>query len=131
MKDTTERLPLVSLLSFVLVVAQPQLPGSRPLRVMAAYASSGMIGIGLAAVPWPIALRGIIAAAITLFVMYLAGIFHAPAFAVPFAAILISFELLDAPRAYLLLMIYVALVLVLAIMTNRLLGYRSYPERWW
>ncbi len=131
MTDSTERLPLVSLFTFVLVVAQPQLPGSRPLRVMAAYASSGMISIGLAAVPWPIALRGIIAAAITLFVMYLTGIFHAPAFAVPFAAILISFEIVDAPRAYLLLMIYVALVLVLAIMTNRLLGYRSYPERWW
>lgn len=119
------------MVSFVLVVAQPQLPGSRPLRVLAAYGSAGIVGIGLAAVPWPITMRGILAAAVTLFVMYLCGIFHAPAFAVPFAALLISFELLDAPRAYLVLMIYVGLVLVLAFMTNRLLGYRSYPERWW
>ena len=63
--------------------------------------------------------------------MYLLGIFYAPSCAVPFAALLLSIELLDAPRAYLILMTYTALVVVLAIMANRLLGYRSYPERWW
>ena len=129
--DFIHTLLIAPIVTFVLIVAQPQLPGSRPFRVLAAYASAGIIGIGLAAFTWPITIRGIIAAAVTLFVMYLLGIFHAPACAVPFAALLLSFELLDAPRAYLILMTYTALVVVLAIMANRLLGYRSYPERWW
>ena len=80
------------MVSFVLFVARPHLPDSRPLRVLAAYAS---------------------------------------AFAVHFAAILISFDLFDGPRAHLVLMICTALILVLPIMTNRLLGFRSYPKRWW
>ena len=122
---------IAPMVSFVLIVAQPHLPGSRPVRVLAAYALVGIIGIGLSTAPWSMTIRGIIATAVTLFFMYLLGVFHAPAFGVPLSAILIGFELVDAPRAYLVLMTYTVIVLLLAFATNRLLGFRSYPERWW
>ena len=42
-----------------------------------------------------------------------------------------GYVLADAPKAYGILMIYTVLVIFLAIVTNRVLGYRSYPEKWW
>jgi hypothetical protein len=70
------------LATFVLIVAQPELPGSRPLRVLSAYVVSGVIGIGLSVLPFPGTVLGVIAGAITLFMFYVLGVFHAPAFAV-------------------------------------------------
>ena len=119
------------LVSFVLIVAQPELPGSRPLRVIGAYALTGFLGIGLSTLPLPGLLLAVIGGAAALVFFYLFGVFHAPAFAVPFAAIMAGYVLADAPKAYGILMIYTVLVIFLAIVTNRVLGYRSYPEKWW
>lgn len=119
------------LVSFVLIVAQPELPGSRPLRVLGAYALTGFLGIGLSLLPLPGVVLGAIAGATALFFMYLLGVLHAPAFAVPFSAILAGYVLSDAPKAYGILMIYTVLVIVMAAVTNRVLGYRSYPDKWW
>jgi len=119
------------LVSFVLIVAQPGLPGSRPLRVLGAYVVTGILGIGLSVLPFPGTVLGVIAGALTLFMFYVLGVFHAPAFAVPFAAIMAGYVLSDAPKAFGVLMIYTVLVIGMAIATNRLLGYRSYPEKWW
>ena len=119
------------LVSFVLIVAQPELPGSRPLRVLGAYVVTGIVGIGLSILPLPGTVLGVVAGALTLFMFYVLGVFHAPAFAVPFAAITAGYVLSDAPKAFGILMIYMVLVIGMAIATNRLLGYRSYPEKWW
>ena len=119
------------LVSFVLIVAQPELPGSRPLRVLGAYVVTGIVGIGLSILPLPGTVLGVVAGALTLFMFYVLGVFHAPAFAVPFAAIMAGYVLSDAPKAFGILMIYMVLVIGMAIATNRLLGYRSYPEKWW
>lgn len=117
--------------SFVLIVAQPQLASSRPLRVLGAYALTGFLGICLSILPWPATILGVMAGATALFFFYLFGVFHAPAFAVPFAAIMAGYVLADVPKAYGVLMIYTVLVIGLAIVTNRVLGYRSYPDKWW
>ena len=119
------------LVSFVLIVAQPELPGSRPLRVLGAYVVTGILGIGLSVLPFPGTVLGVVAGALTLFLFYVLGVFHAPAFAVPFAAIMAGYVVSDAPKAFGILMIYTVVVIGLAIATNRLLGYRSYPEKWW
>ena len=119
------------LVSFVLIVAQPELPGSRPLRVLGAYVVTGILGIGLSVLPFPGTVLGVVAGALTLFLFYVLGVFHAPAFAVPFAAIMAGYVLSDAPKAFGILMIYTVVVIGMAIATNRLLGYRSYPEKWW
>ncbi len=119
------------LVTFVLIVAQPELPGSRPLRVLGAYVVTGILGIGLSILPLPGTVLGVIAGALTLFMFYVLGVFHAPAFGVPFAAIMAGYVLSDAPKAFGILMIYTVVVIGMAIVTNRLLGYRSYPEKWW
>lgn len=119
------------LVTFVLIVAQPELPGSRPLRVLSAYVVTGIFGIGLSVLPLPGTVLGVVAGALTLFMFYVLGVFHAPAFAVPFAAIMAGYVLSDAPKAFGVLMIYTVLVIGMAIATNRLLGYRSYPDKWW
>ena len=119
------------LVTFVLIVAQPGLPGSRPLRVLGGYVVAGIFGIGLSILPFPGTVLGVVAGAIILFLFYLLGVFHAPAFAVPFAAIMAGYALSDAPKAFGILMIYTVLVIGLALATNRLLDYRSYPEKWW
>lgn len=119
------------LVTFVLIVAQPELPGSRPLRVLGAYVVTGIFGIGLSVLPLPGTVLGVVAGALTLFMFYVLGVFHAPAFAVPFAAIMAGYVLSDAPKAFGVLMIYTVLVIGMAIATNRLLGYRSYPDKWW
>ncbi|MDA3021863.1 MAG: hypothetical protein O2943_04230 [Actinomycetota bacterium] len=66
------------LVSFVLIVAQPQLPSSRPLRVLGAYALTGFLGICLSILPWPATILGVMAGATALFFFYLFGVFHAP-----------------------------------------------------
>ena len=119
------------LVSFVLIVAQPELPGSRPLRVLGAYVVTGILGIGLSVLPFPGTVLGVVAGALTLFLFYVLGVFHAPAFAVPFAAIMAGYVVSDAPKAFGILMIYTVVVIGMATATNRLLGYRSYPEKWW
>lgn len=119
------------LVTFMLIVAQPELPGSRPLRVLSAYAVTGILGIGLSVLPLPGTVLGVVAGAITLFLFYALGVFHAPAFAVPFAAIMAGYVFSDAPAAFGVLMIYTVLVIGLAIATNRMLGHHSYPAKWW
>jgi hypothetical protein len=42
-----------------------------------------------------------------------------------------GYVLSDAPKAFGILMIYTVVVIGMATATNRLLGYRSYPEKWW
>lgn len=119
------------IVSFVLVFSTAHAKASRPLRVLVAYVIAGFFGLGMAALPGPMLMRAVIAAAMTLFVMHGIGAFHAPAVAVSLAAVLGESTWQDCLEAYPALLVMVMLVLVMAWGMHRLLGDDSYPDSWW
>jgi len=125
--------PLVvpPIVSFVLVFSTAHAKASRPLRVFVGYAIAGFFGLGFAALPGPMLVRAVIAAAFTLFFMHRLGVFHAPAVAVSLAAVLGETEWQRCLLAYPILLGIVALVVLMAWGAHKILGDDSYPESWW
>ena len=117
--------------SFLLVLATSGLAISRPLRVITAYAVAGSVGFALAPLPGPIFIKAVFAGGITMFLMHLLGIFHAPAIAIPMIAVLTSASTGIALLALPLLVFLASLVVVLAWATHRVLGDVNYPQAWW
>jgi len=117
--------------SFVLVVAQPQAVGSRPGRVVGSYVIAGVVGLGFSASPGPDLLEAVAAGAITLLLMHLTGALHSPAIAVSLIAVLTDFGAAEAVAALPLLVVLSSLVVLLAWAAHRTLGDSDYPARWW
>jgi CBS-domain-containing membrane protein len=125
--------PLIAptVVSFMLVLTTSGLAISRPLRVVAAYVAAGSVGFSIAALPGPIFIKAVLAGGITMLLMHLLGIFHAPAIAIPMIAVLTSASTGIALLALPLLVLLASLVVVLAWATHRVLGDVNYPQAWW
>jgi len=117
--------------SFVLVVAQPQAVGSRPGRVVGSYVIAGVVGLGLSASPGPDLVEAVVAGGVALLLMHLSGALHSPAIAVSLIAVLTEFSAAEAVAALPLLVGLSMLVVLLAWGAHRTLGDADYPERWW
>jgi CBS-domain-containing membrane protein len=117
--------------SFVLVVAQPQAVGSRPGRVVGSYLIAGVVGLSLSASPGPDLLEAVAAGSLALLLMHLTGALHSPAIAVSLIAVMTEFSPMAAGSALPLLMGLSMLVVLLAWGAHRTLGDADYPARWW
>lgn len=120
-----------TVVSFLLVLTTSGSPMSRPLRVIAAYAVAGCVGFAIAALPGPDFIKAVLAGGITMLLMHLFGVFHAPAIAIPMIAVLTSASAGIAVLALPLLVLLAVLVVVLAWATHRVLGDANYPQAWW
>ena len=120
-----------TMVSFLLELTTSGLAISRPLRVIAAYAVAGSVGFALAAMPGPVLGKAVLAGGITMFLMHLLGIFHAPAIAIPMIAMLTSTSTGIALLALPLLVLLASMVVALAWATHRVLGDVNYPQAWW
>jgi len=117
--------------SYVLIVANPVARGSRPLRVLAAYAIAGGVGLTCSALPGPNLPAAVLSGFCTLIVMHRTGALHSPAIAVAFIAVLADLSAARALIALPLLLGLCVVVVVLAWATHRILGDATYPTRWW
>ena len=119
------------MVSFILVVANSSVPGSRPGRVVASYVIAGAVGLGVSALPGPTFPEAVAAGALTMLVMHLTGALHSPAIAVAVIAVLADFTPRQAVIALPLLFTLAVVVVVLAWGAHRVLGDADYPEKWW
>ena len=115
-----------TVVSFLLVLVTSDLAISRPLRVIA-----GSVGFALAALPGPTFVIAVLAGGITMFLMHMLGIFHAPAITIPMLVVLTSVSTGIALLALPLLVLLAGLVVLLAWATHRVLGDVNYPQAWW
>ncbi|MEI7453778.1 MAG: HPP family protein [Actinomycetes bacterium] len=120
-----------TVVSFLLVLVTSDLAISRPLRVITAYAVAGSVGFALAALPGPTFVIAVLAGGITMFLMHMLGIFHAPAITIPMLVVLTSVSTGIALLALPLLVLLSGLVVLLAWATHRVLGDVNYPQAWW
>lgn len=117
--------------SFVLIVANSAVPGSRPLRVVGAYLIAGVVGLGFSALPGPTLVEAVVACALALLLMHLTGALHSPAIAVTMIAVLADFSAPAAAASLPLLLGLSVLVVVLAWVAHALLGDAAYPTAWY
>jgi CBS-domain-containing membrane protein len=120
-----------TLVSFILVFATAHSAASRPLRVVAAYAIAGTVGLVVGVWPIPGIVAGIIAVGVTTLVMHLVGAFHAPAVAAALIAAYVDHSMATTLVTLPLLVGTASLVVLLAWATHRVLGDQDYPQRWW
>lgn len=122
-------LPVI--VTFALVFATANSPGSRPGRVLVAYALAGVIGLGAAGIPGPTLALAIVGTGVALLAMHLTGTFHAPAVAVTITAEVVDPSWEQAMVTLPFLLAFAALAVALVWVTHRLIGQDDYPEKFW
>ena len=130
-KMTTGPLLIPLAVTFVLITAAPGARAARPLRVFLAYVIAAGVGLGISALPGSQLPEVILSVFVTLLLMHLLGVFHAPAVGVALVAVITDYSLSDALVSFAELMPLTVLTLALAWLSHRVLGDAGYPDRWW
>ncbi len=129
--SVVESLMYPPVVSFLLVLATSNSRLSRPLRVVTAYVIAGTVGCLFAELPGPVYLEATIAGGLTMFLMLLVGVFHAPATAIPLIMVITFTTGLTALVALPLVILLGCMVVFLAWGAHRILGDADYPQGWW
>jgi len=128
------QLLIPTILTFAFCLTARSGASARPLRTLLCYAVVGAISLLAAVIARDdgvfMHVDALIAAAISVFVMYRFGLWHSPALAICLVASLVGFTWSDSLIAYPLLLGLCAMSLAMVIIARRLFFDPHYPEHW-